>query len=124
MRELQITIVHVTLIVRLRDTATADAIWAAAPFEVNASTWGKEVYFSTAARADLEDDARDVVTAGELAFWTEGNAIAIGYGRTPVSRGDEIRLAAPCNIWGDTLDDVSKLAQIGGGEKVRVEKLG
>lgn len=121
--QVQIQVADVTLTATLRDTPTAQAILAALPIESRAQTWGEEVYFSIPVTAELEADARDVVTAGELAFWIEGSCIAIGFGPTPISRGDEIRLAARTNIWADTNDDVRQLGSIQVGDVVRVEQV-
>ncbi len=123
MRQLKMSIGAVTIRVELFETPTADAIWACLPFKSQARTWGEEVYFSTPAKARLEEKARDVVEAGELAFWIEGDSIAIGFGRTPVSRGNEIRLASPTNIWGRALDDVRQLRAIRHGDAIRVDKM-
>jgi uncharacterized protein len=121
MPRIRITVGPISLTARLRDTPTAAAIRAALPLESSARTWGDEVYFSVPVDAALEADARDVVQAGELAFWVEGNCIAIGFGPTPVSRGEEIRLAARTNIWADSTDDVRQFAAVRNGDPVRVE---
>ena len=121
-RPLTIAVGDIPIRVALRATPTADALWRAAPFEARARTWGEEVYFATPVGAKREPDARDVIAAGEIAFWVEGDAIAIGFGPTPVSRGDEIRLAAPVNIWGDALDDVRALKKARDGAKITVAR--
>ena len=121
MRKLKMTIGGVTLLAELFDTPTASAIYQAVPFEARATTWGDEVYFSAPVRADREEDARDVVEAGELAYRVEGEAIVIGFGPTPASEGEEIRLAAAANIWGRVIDDVARLRQVEPGQNVRVE---
>lgn len=122
MREITITVGSIAIRVRLAGTPTADRIWGALPIEGRAQTWGEEVYFSIPVSCRREAGARDVVKAGEIAFWPDGDAIAIGFGPTPISRGSEIRLASPCNIWALAVDDVRSLKPVRGGEKILVQR--
>ena len=123
MRKVKITVGDVALTAELFDTPTADAIYDALPIESAVQTWGEEVYFATPVQVEQETTAKTVVDPGEIAFWLAGDSIAIGYGPTPASRGKEIRLASPGNIWARTNNDVRQLAGARDGDPTRVEVL-
>jgi len=114
----------VTLEAELFETPTAEAILAALPVTSSALTWGEEVYFDVPVRVAREKTARAIVTPGEIAYWPDGPAIAIGFGRTPISQGDETRLASPCNVFARALADVKTLRAVKAGTKVKVSEVG
>lgn len=120
--EIMITAGSVSIRVEVFDTPTGNAILDALPIHSNAQTWGDEVYFSTPVSVEREEDAREVLEPGEIAFWLDGDAIAIGFGPTPISHGDETRLASPGNIWGRAIDDVKTMASVLPGDAITVSK--
>jgi uncharacterized protein len=124
MPQIRFEFATVTMDAELLDTPTANAILAALPITSSALTWGEEVYFDVPVKVAREEAARAVVTSGEIAYWPDGPAIAIGFGRTPISRGDETRLASPCNVFARALTDVKTLAAVKAGTKVKVSVVG
>ncbi len=83
----------------LEDTPTARALVAALPVKAKAQTWGEEVYFEVPVKATLESGAKQVVPPGTVCLWVEGSALALPWGRTPVSEGDESRLVTAAISW-------------------------
>jgi hypothetical protein len=120
--KLKLSLPKATLTAELRDTPTARALEAALPFEARAQTWGEEVYFATPVSAKLEADARQVVEPGTVCFWTEGDALALPFGRTPISTDARPKLAARCNVLG-RLEDFSALKTVRPGDTIRLEKI-
>ncbi len=92
------------------------------------ATWGDEIYFD-APNNDIaaENDAKEVFNLGEIAFWNQGSAIAIaiGFGKTPVSKKDEIRLISKANHWANAYNpvDLKKLKAFKDGEPIKVSIL-
>ncbi len=71
-----------------------------------------------------EADAQQVVEPGTVAFWTDGDSLALPYGPTPISRGGECRLAGPCNVLGALEGDAQVLRTVRSGDPIRVERAG
>jgi hypothetical protein len=113
---------QVVLIVELLDTPTARALVAALPFEARAQTWGEEVYFTTPVSVKLEPDAKQIVEPGTVCFWTEGNALALPYGRTPISTDERPKLASRCNVVGRIEGDPRSIGKMRAGEKITVSE--
>ena len=122
MNKCKIILGDISFSITLRQTLTASKIFTALPISEDAHKWGKEYYCYTNLNITLEEDAKDVINLGEIAFWPNGNAIAIGYGITPVSIGQEIRLADKCNIWADTEFDLNLLNNIKFPKTIKLAK--
>ena len=121
-KKCKICIKNYEIIVHLNDTETAEKIWDSLPINSKINVWGEEIYFYVSVSADLANDAKEVINLGEIVYWSAGKAIAIGFGKTPISQGNEIRLADKCNVWGKTNFDLKKLVNINSGCDVLVEK--
>ncbi len=86
----------------LNNSQTALKLAKLSSFKTQINTWGEEIYFETANLGIKPDkNARDIITFGEAAYWCEGHSIAIGFGKTPISIENEIRLVSKVNVFGN-----------------------
>ena len=122
-RKISISAGDVSIAASLYDGHTADLLWDALPLEASANTWGDEIYFRIAVEAGEEDGASDVVEMGAVAYWPPGQALCLFFGRTPASRGDEIRAASAVNVIGAIDGDATVLKQVRSGTRVAVERI-
>lgn len=121
MRRIDICAGNVRVVGELNASRTADAIWKALPLSAEANTWGDEIYFSIPVQLEGEN-ARAVVNLGDLGYWPPGTAFCIFFGRTPVSKGEEIRPASPVNVFGHISADLESLKQVQDGQTVTIRR--
>lgn len=121
MSTVKITLGKIIIGVELLDTPTAKAIAESLPLGSKAKLWGDEVFFDVPVSAELEADARDIMQLGDISFWPEGQCIVLGFGPTPLSAGNEIKLAAKTNVWGKALNDVTDLRAVKEDDFVFIE---
>ena len=122
MRAIRITVGEVTVEADLNETRTATAIWEALPLTASASVWGDEIYFGIPLALGAER-GQETVALGDLGYWEPGSAFCVFYGRTPVSRGDEIRPYSAVTVFGRARDDARVFRGTPSGAAVRVERL-
>ena len=101
-------------------TEMGRAIMSSLPMSGTVNRWGEEIYFSIPVSLKESPDARDVLEVGELGYWPSGNAFCIFFGKTPMSRGDEIRAASPVNVFGKIDGDATVLTDVKDGADILV----
>ncbi len=120
-KKITITTEDLKMDASLNDSKTAQEIWDALPIEGSVNTWGDEIYFSIPVNVGSEN-AKAVVSKGDLGYWPPGNAFCIFFGLTPASQGDEIKPASPVNILGKIIGDSTVFKKVRSGLKIIVEK--
>ncbi len=122
-KKIKILVEGLNVEAELNSSKTAQLIWEALPIEAKVNTWGEEIYFGISVKTGLEPGAREVVSAGDLGYWPTGHAFCIFFGRTPVSRGNEIRPASPVNVFGKVDGDPKVFTRVRDGAKIILEKV-
>jgi len=120
-RKIKIVVGKLELEAWLNDTKTAARIFEALPFTSTVNTWGDEIYFTIPVTAGAED-AKELVSLGDIAYWPPGKAMCIFFGKTPISRGDEIRPARAVNIIGKVDGDLKTLKKAKDGEEIIIRR--
>ncbi len=107
---------------QLNSTLTATALLQILPVKAKVNTWGDEIYFDVPLNMEIED-GKQVVEMGDVAYWPDGPSLCLFFGRTPASRGHEIRAASPVTIVGRIIGDPKVLKAVRQGAEVTVEKV-
>jgi len=105
----------------LNDSKTAARVFEALPITSSVNTWGDEIYFTIPVDAGPED-ASELVELGDIAYWPPGKAMCLFFGRTPISKGDEIRPASSVNIIGKIEGDCRLLKKVKDGEEITIRR--
>ncbi len=121
-QQIKIIVENLTLTAELSDTPCALEVYNSLPIEASPQEWGDEFYFSSPLKSDLDDTATTKVEVGDIGYWPPGSAIAIFFGPTPMSSGDDPVPASEVNIIGKITGDATLLRQTKGAAKIRIEK--
>ena len=92
----------------LAATGCAGAIVESLPLETSFNTWGEEFYFEIPVICDADETATIDVEVGTIGYWPPGRALAIFFGRTPMSTSDKPVPASDVNLVG-TLEKADDL---------------
>ena len=112
----------VKAIAELKNTQTAKAIYNALPIERAANKWGDEIYFPIPVELEAEFDAKEIVEIGDVAYWPEGACFCIFFGKTPASKGNEIRAASKVNVFGKVKGYATIFSKVKNGDLIVLEK--
>ena len=120
---IKIVIGNLTLRGEMTDTACAKQIIDKLPIDTRPDEWGDEFYFQIPVKAPLDETATTKVKVGDIGYWPPGNAMAIFFGKTPMSTGADPVPASAVNFVGRILDDATVLKQAKGATRIRIEKM-
>ena len=120
--KIKITAKDIALDAELFNTATAKSIAAALPIEAEPNEWGDEFYFEIPVTMPLDETATTKVSIGDIGYWPPGNALAIFFGPTPMSKGSEPVPASEVNIVGRITGNATILRKAKGASKIRLER--
>jgi hypothetical protein len=119
---IRITAGTITVMAELSDTPLAKTVAAKLPIETEPNEWGDEFYFGIPVRSELDETATKKVAVGDIGYWPPGNAMAIFFGPTPMSRGADPVPASEVCLLGRITGDATILKRASGARKIRIER--
>jgi hypothetical protein len=120
--KINIMIKDIILEAEFFDTPCARAIAGALPIIAVPNEWGDEFYFEIPVAETLDDTATNAVKVGDIGYWPPGNALAIFFGPTPMSKGSDPVPASAVNIVGAINGDASILKRAKGATEISLER--
>jgi len=122
-QKIKITIGGIQVVAELKPNRTAQAILDALPINAQVNQWGEEFYCKVSGIKDHRETATTQVKVGDVAFWGVGEMLAIFFGRTPMSLGEDPVPADRVNVIGKIQGDAKVLKQAMGATTMQVELL-
>lgn len=116
-----LAIAGIPLRVNFHQTPSARRIRAALPLFSVAETWGECVHFEIPIAGGRDRTARINAQIGGLYYWAEEQRLLLIFGPTPISGNGPVRLPRPCNLVGDTREELSSIRQVHPGQKVMLK---
>ena len=120
-KRIKIKIQQLEILAELNDSITAQKIWDALPIETAGKLWGDEIYFSIPVEMG-EENPKETVEKGDIAYWPKGSAFCIFFGPTPISGEGEIRPASAVNIVRKISGEPEEFKSYKSGETVKIDK--
>lgn len=119
---IKINIEDIVLDAELFDTECAKAIANMLPIETRPNEWGDEFYFEVPVKIALDETATTKVKIGDIGYWPSGSALAIFFGKTPMSSGADPVPASEVNLVGKIIGDATILKKGKGARTIRIKK--
>ena len=119
---IEVQVGELTLRGELSDTVCAQAIAESLPLDTSFNTWGEEFYFEISVSAELDGTATSDVEVGTIGYWPPGRALAIFFGRTPMSTSDKPVPASDVNLVG-TLENADDLVGFMSESRILIRRI-
>jgi hypothetical protein len=112
--------------IELNDTIspqTCHSVIDSLPFSVSAHVWGEEIYTDESPITQAEENAKNLVSINDIAYWPSGKAICLFFGPTPIGKKGEIKPYSPVNVVGKIISpDKSIIKNFKEGTKITFQK--